>query len=259
MDHRFSEVFIGTFNSERAAAYFRKLAASAEHYRETDIYNIPHDGRTVRVAILDPRAVAVSNAQDTAAIHHIIDRHKELALPKAGPSLVRSYYRQVPFASLGWAILRTSTNGQNNRLLVLPGGYDLFLPGSSVVVASLRYLGQVQLRAEAFTSNEQQASRITEQLGAFLALFRSVETSVETHGPDQDVKQFFDSLKIEQNKERAILTANVPVGFLKKMVSESSASELGADQRGQENVPQPEKTIPRPGQKGPAHKNPKQN
>ena len=45
---------------------------------------------------------------------------------------------------------------------------------------------------------------MTEQLGAFLSLFHTAETSVTGPGSDADVKQLFDSLKVEQRGERAV-------------------------------------------------------
>ena len=62
-------------------------------------------------------------------------------------------------------------------------------------------------------------------MNVFVALTRSAETSVGTHGTDADVKAFFDSLKITQEGDHAVLTAVVPFGFLRKMLS-GSAPEL---------------------------------
>src|SRR5215471_12079823 len=58
---RYSEVFIGRFNSEKLSDYLKKLSQSVEQYHGHDIYNIPHDNRTVRVSVLAPNMVAASN------------------------------------------------------------------------------------------------------------------------------------------------------------------------------------------------------
>ena len=76
------------------------------------------------------------------------------------------------------------------------------------------------MRAEAFTQSENDARAVTAQVGTFLNLFHSAETSVGTPGPDVDVKAFFESLMIERSGDRAILTATVPPGFIKKVLSE---------------------------------------
>src|SRR5579863_1474505 len=55
---RFSEVFVGKFNGERLTAYLKHTAQSVENYNSVDIFSIPLDGRTFRVAILSVDAVA---------------------------------------------------------------------------------------------------------------------------------------------------------------------------------------------------------
>src|SRR6266567_6331987 len=58
---RFSYVFVATIDGDRFRAYLKGVAASTEEYRSVAIYNIPLDGRTLRVAILGVDTVAVSN------------------------------------------------------------------------------------------------------------------------------------------------------------------------------------------------------
>jgi hypothetical protein len=58
---RFSEIFVGKFNSAQVLAYLKRHAASADNYRGFDIYNIPVEGRAVRVTFLSYDSVAVSN------------------------------------------------------------------------------------------------------------------------------------------------------------------------------------------------------
>jgi hypothetical protein len=156
-----------------------------------------------------------------------------MARPFGGPALVREYYKHRPLGSIMWTILRISPETTSasasqppRNMFILPGGYDLFFPPGTVIVGSVRYTGTVDIKAEAFTTGEDAARRITEQLGAFLALFRSIESNMQAGGPDKDVKAFFDSLKVEQEGSRAMLTAEVPPGFLKKALQEPPASEL---------------------------------
>src|SRR5690348_18491217 len=53
---RFTEVFTGRWNSSRVAAYLGKLAHSVNDYRGVQIFDIPLEGRTVRVAMLAVRS-----------------------------------------------------------------------------------------------------------------------------------------------------------------------------------------------------------
>src|SRR6266446_2614309 len=58
---RFSEVFVGKVDGDKLRSYLKSLSTSIESYRAIDIYKIPLQGRTLRVAILGVDTVAVSN------------------------------------------------------------------------------------------------------------------------------------------------------------------------------------------------------
>ena len=216
---RFSEVFVGTFDSTRLTAYLKKISSSIDDYRGFEIYNIPLEGRTVRVVILSYDSVAVSNHPSPDVIRGVLDRSRKLASPFGGPSLLRKFYRRVPLASLCFAILRVQPAEMSS--LGGLGSWSLLFPKPAVAVISGRYLRALHLRAEAFTDSEADAHAITEKTAAFLSLFHAAEGSVGAHGTDADVKAFFDSLKVEQSGDRAILTATVPPGFIRKALSEA--------------------------------------
>jgi len=217
---RFSEIFVGKFDAERLSAYLRKLAGSTEIYRSVEVYSIPLEGRTLRVAILGPDTVAASNVDDPYLIRAVIDRSRKLASPFGGPALLRQYYKHVPLASLAWMILRVSPSAE----LFKATGWSTWLSQPAVVLASLRYLREVHFRAIAFTSNEQDAKNVVDRASAYLNLFHAAETSMGTEGPDPDVKALFGSLKIEQEKDRAVFTATVPPGFIRKALAEAPAA-----------------------------------
>lgn len=224
---RFSEIFVGHFDTNRVATYFRKIAAHTEQYRDIEIFSFPMEGRTVRLALLGVGTAAVSNTDDPRVIRGMIDRYKEIALPFGGPALVKDYYKHVPLGTLAWSVARVSpaAPGKQSGLFILPGGYDLFFPGGSVIVASVRYTTGVHVKAEAFTTGEDAARRIADQANAFLSIFRGLQQSMQVQGPDPDVKEFFDSLKVEQSGDRAVLTASVPQGFIRKMLQEPPIGE----------------------------------
>lgn len=226
-DHqRFSEVFTGRIDSNRMTAYLQKIAKGNESYRDITVYSIPLQGRTVRVALLGAGIAAVSNTDGPGVIHGMIDRYKQIALPFGGPDLIREYYRHVPFASLAWGIMKLGSDANGSSGLSLPGGFDLFFPNDTVLVGSARYVGSVQFRAEAFASGAEQAKRISQQSQAFLSIFRGLQESTDPRGPDPDVKAFFDSLKVEQNDRRVVLTATAPPGFLKKTFGGPPTNEI---------------------------------
>ena len=230
---RYSEVFVGRFDGAKLAAYLRKTADSSRPYGNTLIYSIPLPGRTLRVAVLNKRMVASSNTESAFAIQEIIDRYAETFT--GGPDLLRRYYRHVPLASLAWAVARTASAGQQgNAKFVLPGGFDLFFPPDTVIVAAVRYFGSVQVRADAFTRTPEDAQRVSDQLNALLAIARTVEFRAQAGAADPDLKAFFDSISISQFPDRAELNATIPPGFVKKLVSEPPVEAISA-------APQPEK------------------
>ncbi len=223
---RFSEVFVGKIDSGRLTAYLKKLASSVDNYKGFDIYNVLLEGRTVRVVVLSYDSVAVSNHPDENVIRGILDRSRKLASPFGGPQFLRQYYKKVPFASLSWAILRINPSEAGS--LGGLSGWALLFPKPAVLVISGRYIRALHLRAEAFTQSDSDAREITDKAGAFLNIFHSAETSIGAQGPDVDVKAFFDSLKVERSGDRAILTATVPPGFIKKALAEAQPEDGAA-------------------------------
>jgi len=193
----------------------KTLARSTENYRAVDIFNIPVQDRTVRVAILGVDTVAASNHNDAGVIRGIIDRSRKLASPFGGPALLRQFYKyvpQLPLPSLGWAIFKVD-----------PASLPPTVATPLTVVASVRYLGAVHFRAEVFTKDEPTAEQLASQASSFLTVFRAADVSVAGHTTDADFKRAMDSIKIEHNKERAVLTATLPSELIRKIVSEAPA------------------------------------
>jgi hypothetical protein len=220
---RFSEIFVGKIDSAKLTAYLKKIASSVDNYRGFDIYSVPIEERTVRVVVLSYDSVAVSNHPDENVIRGILDRSRKLASPFGGPQFLRQYYKKVPFASLSWAILRVNPS-QPGSLGGL-SGWALLFPKPAILVVSGRYLRALHLRAEAFAQSEADARDITDKAGTFLNLFHSAEVNIGTTGPDVDVRAFFDSLKVERSGDRAIFTATVPPGFIRKVLTEAPSDQ----------------------------------
>ena len=217
---RYSEVFVGRFDSEKLEAYLRKLAGATERYRNLDVYAITLPGRTLRVAVLNQLMVAASNTEGPYVIHQIIDHYSGLALAQEPPELLRRYYRQVPLTAVAWAVSQLSPPGGGNHSVELPGGYNFIVPPDTALVASVRYASGVRLEAKALSANVADAQRLSDQLSALLALFRTVETSAQQPGGDADVTAFFQSLQVRREDATTVLTATVPPGFAKKVLGE---------------------------------------
>jgi len=219
---RFSEVLVGKFHGEQLTAYLRQIARSVENYQSVDIFTIPLEGRSLRVAVVGADSVAASNHDDPAVIRGMVDRSKRLASPFGGPALLRQYYKHVQFASLAWVVARIQPSAPG------AGSWSAWFSAPATLVVSGSYLSPLRLRAntihldaEAFTRDSDEARAMVDKMNVFLALTNSAESSVGMHGSDPDVKAFFDSIQLKQEGDRAVLNAALPFGFLRKMLAGS--------------------------------------
>ena len=135
----------------------------------------------------------------------MVDRYKQAALPFAGPEPVREYYSRVPLGSVVWTIARIPSNSQpqDRSELLLPGSWSSLLPRGSVVIASARPLGELHLRAQVITPSDSEARSFTERVGTFLALFKSLDISLDGGGPDPDVKKGIRQLPGSAGQKRS--------------------------------------------------------
>ena len=219
---RFSEVFVGKFDGGKLGAYLKQHAQSVENYQSVDIFTIPLEGRSFRVAILSVDAVACSNHDDAAVIRGMVDRSRRLASPFGGPALLRRYYKRVQFDSPAWVVAHVQPSAPG-----FGGWGDVFAKPADLVISAgynplhlPLHTGALHLRAEALTSSADDARGITDKLKTYLTIFHAAEGSAGKSGTDADVKAVFDSLQVRQEGDWATLSAAIPAGFLKKMFSE---------------------------------------
>lgn len=233
-DYRFSEVFAGRFDSQRMAAYLKKLSSGVERYGNNDIYIILHDGRTVRVAILNMDLVAASNLDNASVIHGMIDRFHHTALPVEAPALLRGYRSFLPATAMAWAVFKAASAPprEGDPGVLLPSPFREWMAGS-VVVASVTPGTSLQLRGEIFTDNPEMARTKVNAANTYLSLYRAIASSVPTGGPDADVKALFQTIQVEQENERVVVQASVSPAFFKKLLKETAPQSATPD------VPQP--------------------
>jgi hypothetical protein len=208
-----SEVFIAHFDSGRVNNYFQKTAAAKEQYLDQTIFLFPHEGHTVRVSVLRGDTIAVTNMDSANPMHRIIDR-----LDSSGaPSLLESYYHQVPAASVAWMICRIPAKGNG---LQLPGGMTFSFHQDAVAVASLRYAGALLFRADFHTQSDADARELADSINTFVALSRTIGRSAGPKQADPDMKTALDSVQAQQNGNTTVVTAKVPANLLRKVASE---------------------------------------
>ena len=238
---RFSEVFVGKFDGDHLRSYLRGISSKVDTYHSTDIYNMALEGRTLRIAILGVDTVAGSNHDDPMVIRGMIDRSRKLASPFGGPALLRQYYKSLPVVSkslpvlkLAWFIGRVDPSKMPNL-----GTWSLLLQKPAALVVSAYYAvysPTLHLRAEAFSGTTDEAQTLTDKVSTFLSLFHAAEDAVASSKSDPDVRAFFDSLRVERQGDRAVLTAAIPPGFLRKVMGEPLQG--GAEATPSENPPQ---------------------
>ena len=218
---RYSHIFIGKFDSERLESYLRKLAKATEKVEAVEVFHIPLEDRTVRAAILGVDTVAVSNALTDGPMREMISHYSAAAKPFAGPAIVREFYDEVPFASMAWAVVRIPA--EKTAATALPTPLPE-LPAGTVVIGSARYaLGVVQVRAEAITADAGVAQRLAETANAFVAVFKTMAqppAAGEGASGDADVRALIESVQVDQKENRAVLTATVTQGFIRKALAE---------------------------------------
>jgi hypothetical protein len=217
-----TEILTGRFDPQRLKAFLEKISAQRDNYHGRIIYLIPHEGHSVRVSLLDDKRVAVTNMASSDPMHEIIDGTDKLP---DGPALLQGFFMQVPLASLGWLIVRTGSGSQRPRM---PGGLSFDFFENTTTVGSVRYKGDLLLRADVIAATDNSAKKVVESAGGFLSMYRTVAQSVGAHGTDPDVKAAIDSIQVQQNKNVAVFTATVSQRFLKKLVAEAQTEAAPA-------------------------------
>lgn len=213
----FSEVFMGHFDGRKLADYLAGIAASEESYARHTIYNIPSEGRTVRVALLGYDIVVVSNTPSTEQIHSMIDRYRTAALPFSGSSLLSKYYSKLPLLSVAWGIGQIGQPLANGGARVL--GLHLPLPPDSTFLASLTWIGKIHLRVEELAPTDAAAADTTESLQTILVLVKSMANTAGAGSYDAETRTLINSIVVDRHRNEAVLTATIPTALLQRAMS----------------------------------------
>jgi hypothetical protein len=227
----YSEVFEGRFDGARLARYLGGIAASQEQYEGHTVYTIPIEGRQLRIAQLGYDAIAASNMPTSEQIHAMLDRYRAAASPFSGSSLLAARYRDVPLLSGAWAIGHVGLPfSERGHITIF--GLELPLPEDTTFVASMRYgVGVLHLRVEQFAPSDADAARSAQVIGNLVQLIQAVQPKVEAQSDKADaaaMRQFTSSLKVEQHKDRTVLTGSVPLDLLRKLATPMSDAVSGA-------------------------------
>jgi hypothetical protein len=213
----FSEVFSGHVDAKRVSRYLASIAAGTEEYAGHTIYDIPSQGRTVRVALLGYDMVAASNTPEPEQIHSILDRYRTSALPFTGSSLLSEHYANVPLLSLAWGIGKISVPLKSDGIRIL--GFQFPIALNTTFIGSIHWAGALRLRVEEIAPTELAATVSYDTLTTMVAIGRAAENNLPSAMTDADLRDLLNSTKLEHKADRAIVTATLPVAFLQKLVT----------------------------------------
>lgn len=231
----FSEVFQGRFHARRLAKYLKEIAPATETYAGRTIYEIPSEGRTVRVVLLGYDMVAVSNTPTAEQIHSIIDRYRTAALPFTGSSLLAAHYSDVPLLSLAWGVgkIGLPLSDEEGGIRVL--GVSLPFSPDTTFVASLSWTGKTKLRVEEIAPTPEAAGNSADAVQNLLTFVRTAENAApaDTAHPkiQSDVRAMLDSAHIRHHKDKAVFTATIPSELLQKLINAPVDLETGTSQK----------------------------
>jgi hypothetical protein len=213
----YSEVFLGHIDGQRLGNYLASIAADTEKYAGHTIYNIPSNGRTVRVALLGYDMVAASNTPTPEQIHSMLDRYRTSALPFSGSSLLTDHYPEVPLLSIAWGIGKITVPLKSDGIRIL--GFHFPLELNSTFIGSVRWAGALRLRIEEIAPTELAATVSSDALSTMVAIGRAAENNLPSAMTNPDLRDLLNSTDIEHKDDRAVVTATLPVALLQKLVS----------------------------------------
>lgn len=215
----YSEVFIGRFDQARLTTYLASIATAKETYAAHDIYTVPvglGTNRLLRVAVLTNDTIAASNAPTTEQIHAMLDRYRASLNPFSGPTLLTGLFPDVPMFSPVWGIgaiaLPFSEDGH-----VTIQGLHLPLPDTTPLIASLRYTTGLHLRIEQIAPSDVEAKRSVQKLNTLLALYNQMQSFQSNTTETKLFNQLVETIQLDQQGNRAILTAKIPVDLVRRL------------------------------------------
>jgi hypothetical protein len=216
----YSMVMVGRLTGKKLNTWLESHAASRDEYAGKTIYNFPSEGRTVRVAQIGYDMLAVSNYPTTEKIHSIIDRHRNAALPFSGSSMLEKHYQDVPLLSIAWGVGQIGLPFNESGAVSI-FGFDLPLPSDATIVASVSpvlpvpgKLGALRLKVEEIAPNEAEAASQTASLSALVTLARGFSAPLGDSSANNALKALLKDASVNQHRDRVVITASLPAGFL---------------------------------------------
>ncbi len=226
----YSMVLVGKLTGAKLNKWLEAHAASRESYVGHTIYNVPSEGRIVRVSQVGYDLLAVSNTPTPEQIHSMLDRHRTAALPFAGSTLLSRHYHDVPLLAMAWGVGQIGLPfNENGAISVL--GFRLPLQADSTIVAGLSpelsLAGVLRLRVEEFAATNEDAINQAAALSTLVTLARGFTEPLSGNMANKGLKELLKSAEVTQAHNRVVIKATVPVSMLAGLAAgeDSAANE----------------------------------
>jgi hypothetical protein len=208
----YSMVLVGKITGKKLNAWLDAHAASRDSYAGHTIYNIPSEGRTVRVAQIGYDMVAVSNTPTPEQIHSMLDRHSTAAWPFAGSTLLRQHYDEVPLLSLAWGVGHIELPFTEKGDLQI-FGFSLPLEANSTYIASvtpaLSLGGALNVKVVEIAPSINKAASQAGALKLLLILARGITAPLADNTANKSLKELLKTAEINQKRDRVVITATL--------------------------------------------------
>lgn len=231
----YSLVLVGRLTGKKLNAWLDNHATSRENYAGQTIYNIPSDGRTVRVAQIGYDMVAVSNTPTPEQIHSIIDRHRTAALPFAGSTLLARHYHEIPLLAVAWGIGQIGLPFSERGAISI-FGLSLPLQDGTTILASvtptLPLAGSLRVRVEEIAPDEKAAATQADTLAALLTMARGFTAPLAPNAANNALKELLHTAEVTQKRDRVEVTATLSSSLLASAAEEENSSTTPSNQNG---------------------------
>ena len=223
----YSLVLVGKLTGKRLNGWLESHADSRETYAGHAIYNIPSDGRTVRVEQIGYDMIAVSNYPTAEMIHSMIDRHRTAALPFAGSTLLARHYHDVPLLALAWGVGQVGLPfSESGTIKVF--GLSLPLEPDSTFIASitpgLPLATTAHLRVEEIAPSDDVAASQAAALATLVTMARGFTAPLADNSANRALKEVLKTAEVTQRRNRVVATANLSPSFLNELTAGENSS-----------------------------------
>ena len=228
----YSMVLVGKITGQKLNSWLDAHAASRDSYDGHTIYNIPSEGRTVRVAQIGYDMVAVSNTPTPEQIHSMLDRHRTAALPLPGSTLLARHYHEVPLLSLAWGVGQIGLPFSERGAISI-FGFALPLEADSTIVASLApalsLKGALNLKIEEIAANDNVAARQYATLTTLITLARGFTAPLPGNSANNALKELLKTAEVTvEKRNRVVIKATLSPSLFTSTAQDENSSQQHA-------------------------------